>query len=230
MSTRWKNDNVQDDRPPKAGAPIVTAPNVMVRKPRLYLAYGSNLNVRDMRYRCPGAKTKGKVIWLQDARLVFRGVADVEIIPGHLCPAGLWLITPEDERTLDRYEGVGSGMYAKEEVDLGGGKSALIYLMASRGIYPPSEYYYNVLKRGYRDFKIPVKHLDAALEHSFEGKDPCEQTIARRKRQRNSSNQRRLVQIPEAVKLRRLQLRLQLDGAVDALPSPQETSEYGSTG
>ena len=108
-----------------------------------------------MRIVAPARDTKGKVIWLEDARLVFRGVADVEIIPNYVCPTGLWSITPENERTLDRYEGVAGGLYTKEEVDLGNGKSALIYLMSAQGIYPPSLYYYNCLKQGYRDFPNP---------------------------------------------------------------------------
>jgi hypothetical protein len=228
--SRWKNDNVQDDRPPKDGV-IWEAPKpqILQRKPRLYLAYGSNLNKRDMRIRCPGAVTKGKVIWLEDARLVFRGVADVEIIPNHVCPTGLWLITPENERTLDRYEGVAGGLYTKEEVDLGKGKSALIYLMSAQGIYPPSLYYYNCLKQGYRDFRIPFRHLEAARDFSFEGKEPCEHTIARRKRQRASSHQQKLVPMPEALAQRQLALRMQYDD-VDARLRQPETSECESTG
>lgn len=226
--SRWSNDNIQDDREPKPGVVWEPAkPQIMLRKPRLYLAYGSNLNKRDMRLRCPGATTKGKVIWLEDARLVFRGVADVEVIPNHVCPTGLWAITPDNERALDRYEGVSGGLYTKEEVDLGKGKSALIYLMSAQGIYPPSLYYYNCLKQGYKDFRIPLKHLEAARDFSFEGKEPCEHTIARRKRQRASTHQQKLVPMPERLAQRQLELRMRLDGVADQHSQPA-TSECGS--
>lgn len=38
----------------------------------LYLAYGSNLNLAQMRYRCPTAKVVGYT-YLPDRKLVFRG-------------------------------------------------------------------------------------------------------------------------------------------------------------
>lgn len=38
----------------------------------LYLAYGSNLNLEQMAYRCPTAKPVGQVV-LKDYQLLFRG-------------------------------------------------------------------------------------------------------------------------------------------------------------
>ena len=43
----------------------------------LYAAYGSNLNKAQMQKRCPKSKPFG-VIVLDDFRLVFKGVADME--------------------------------------------------------------------------------------------------------------------------------------------------------
>jgi|SRR5215831_6516082 len=184
-------------------------------RPRFYLAYGSNLDMRGMRERCPGARPvvdkhgRPIIIWLEDARLVFRGVADIQIEAGQVAPCGLWLITPENEAQLDRYEGVSRDFYTKETVDIGDGRTALIYMMTATGIYPPSQYYYDVIVRGYRDFRIPLKYLRAARFYSWKGKDPCEQTIARRRRQKNSSHQQRLVPMPESLKARQLKLRLE---------------------
>ena len=42
-----------------------------------YAAYGSNLNLKQMKSRCPNSKPFGKII-LNDWRLVFKGVADLE--------------------------------------------------------------------------------------------------------------------------------------------------------
>lgn len=39
---------------------------------RLYVAYGSNLNVEQMKYRCPTAKVYGMGI-LKDYKLLFKG-------------------------------------------------------------------------------------------------------------------------------------------------------------
>ena len=44
---------------------------------RLYAAYGSNLNKIQMRKRCPRS-TPICSMYLQDWRLVFKGVADLE--------------------------------------------------------------------------------------------------------------------------------------------------------
>lgn len=181
---------------------------ILVPKRRLYLAYGSNLHKGDMRQRCPGAKPAG-VVWLDNARLVFRGVADVECIPGYRVPCGMWSITPQNEASLDRYEGVAGGFYTKELVDLGEGREALIYMMTAQGIYPPSQYYVDTLRQGYKDFGLPMKYLNAAIFHSFKGKDPCEQTIARRQRQKQSSHQQRLVPMPESLARKRLEQRLE---------------------
>ena len=70
----------------------------------LYFAYGSNLNQEQMSGRCPDAKPLGKFT-LENWRLVFRGVADIEPHEGSLLMCGLWDITSRDEKNLDRYEG-----------------------------------------------------------------------------------------------------------------------------
>lgn len=181
---------------------------------KLYVAYGSNLNKRAMRIRCPGAKPLGKFM-LTKARLVFRGVADVEYSPDHEVPCGLWSINREDERALDLYEGVSSGFYSKEETIIlrykGERRNTLIYLMRSEGVYPPSQGYVDVIRQGYRDFKMDEAYLDAAIKYSFLKKDPDEQTLDRRERQRadTRARHRRLVEMPEAVALKKLELRRQ---------------------
>lgn len=177
---------------------------------RLYVAYGSNLHKASMQRRCPTAKPLGK-FYLTDARLVFRGVADVEYSLGDKVPCALWSVNQADERALDQYEGVSSGMYYKEEgITLkfaGRAQNALIYLMRSEGVYPPSQHYANVIRKGYEDFKLDESYLDAAIERAFAYKRPDEQTIVRRERQLETKRQARLVQMPEAVALRRLDMK-----------------------
>lgn len=146
----------------------------------LYAAYGSNLNVAQMRTRCPDAVPLGSIM-LTNTRLVFRGVADVIREDGATCPVGLWRITPRCEAALDRYEGYrpeypDSGMYRKEIVEVAGlpdGETEImLYCMNSTGIYPPSEGYYQCIVQGYKDFEMDRAPLRLALKHSHDEKRP----------------------------------------------------------
>ena len=96
---------------------------------KLYAAYGSNLNLEQMEYRCPYAVPLGTAE-LAGYRLLFRGgrdgsaVATVEPMGGGSVPVLLWEITPRDEEALDRYEGW-PRLYCKETVTVEfGGKPA----------------------------------------------------------------------------------------------------------
>src|SRR3954471_16290001 len=99
----------------------------------LYFAYGSNLNEAAMAHRCPKSRKVGP-FKLSRARLVFRGVADIEYHKTGKCPGGLWEITRECEKALDRYEGVNTGLYQKVYLkarirDTGQMKNILVYQM-----------------------------------------------------------------------------------------------------
>ena len=72
----------------------------------LYFAYGSNINLGQMEYRCPDASVVGPVV-LEGWELLFRrgGFATIAPKEGETVQGLLWSITPECERSLDRYEG-----------------------------------------------------------------------------------------------------------------------------
>ena len=80
-----------------------------------YIAYGSNLSVKQMAIRCPDATIigTGKII---DYKLVFRFHADIEKCRGSYVPVLVWKISKADEKRLDIYEGVAGGYYHQEEV------------------------------------------------------------------------------------------------------------------
>lgn len=140
----------------------------------IYFAYGSNLNIAAMARRCPDAVPLGSFT-LDDARLVFRGVADCVYESGGKCLGAIWQITPKCEASLDRYEGIGSGMYRKEIVPLEGidGEDSLMYYaMNSTGIMPPSKGYLDTIRQGYRDFRLPLRHLNDAVRSSWDKKAP----------------------------------------------------------
>ena len=141
----------------------------MIKK--LYIAYGSNLNVMQMAYRCPDAKPLG-VSSLEGYKLTFRGnrrgcgVANVEKCKGSSVPVGVWSISFADEYNLDVYEGY-PHLYEKEykEVVLDGEKvSCLVYVMTKgHVICEPTSSYLNTIREGYRDFGIDQKCLDDAV-------------------------------------------------------------------
>lgn len=77
---------------------------------KLYFAYGSNINLDQMAYRCPAAQVVGPVV-LEGYELLFRGnasgngVATIKPKEGQQVHGLLWRITPGCERSLDLYEG-----------------------------------------------------------------------------------------------------------------------------
>jgi len=165
----------------------------------LYFAYGSNMNVGQMAVRCPNAEPIGAIV-LEDWRLVFRGVADCIQEPGAKCSGVVWRLTPECEAALDRYEGVTGGMYRKEYIPIEpyeGETRMLIYVMNSTGIMPPPSHYYRGIEQGYRDFKLSLKPLRAALDASWDDKAP-----SYRERQRHMRNGRPPLEQPKAVKVK----------------------------
>ena len=75
----------------------------------LYVAYGSNLNVQQMSYRCPGA-TVAFTGYLINWKLLYRGshtgsYATVKRQKGSRVPIAVWNIDSKNEKALDLYEG-----------------------------------------------------------------------------------------------------------------------------
>jgi gamma-glutamylcyclotransferase (GGCT)/AIG2-like uncharacterized protein YtfP len=139
----------------------------------IYLAYGSNLNLEQMAYRCPNAKALGGTK-LNGYRLLFRGagcgaVATIEKHEGGSVPVLLWQITPTDEAALDRYEGY-PYLYRKEMVRVrfeGKWLSAMVYIMNDgRPLGYPSTYYYDVIRQGYMDARFNLSVLAQAVKDS----------------------------------------------------------------
>ncbi len=125
-----------------------------------YFAYGSNLNKKQMASRTPFATSLGS-FYIENWRLVFRGVADIEPHEGGLLPVGMWQITKPDEDALDVYEGY-PRLYRKEDI-LG----MMTYRMNSDRVMPPSEMYFDTILTGYRDFGLDEEPLWKALDESW---------------------------------------------------------------
>ena len=137
-------------------------------KERLYIAYGSNLNLEQMERRCPTAEVVGATT-LKNWRLRFRGgdhsaVATIERDKGFQVPALVWRIQPRDEAALDRYEGF-PFLYRKETlcVVVNGKRAyAMIYIMneAHHPYGAPSLSYFNTIWEGYKSagFDLDILH------------------------------------------------------------------------
>ena len=132
---------------------------------KYYLAYGSNLNKKQMKNRCPDAVPVGNCV-VNDYELVFRGVATIEPKPGASVQCGIWKISADDERSLDRYEGY-PRLYVKQDFWVtvkGKTVRAMAYVMTNgiRRLSPPSTGYLLTIAEGYDDFGLDDKPLSIA--------------------------------------------------------------------
>ncbi|MFZ7133197.1 MAG: gamma-glutamylcyclotransferase family protein [Eubacteriales bacterium] len=137
----------------------------------LYIAYGSNLNLSQMKHRCPTARVIG-VSEIKDYELVFRGsrysaVATIEPCEGSNVPVLLWGIQLEDEKSLDRYEGY-PNFYEKENMEIvlnGSTVSAMVYVMTSgHELGIPSKRYKRSIEDGYMDSGFDTDILENAVD------------------------------------------------------------------
>ena len=135
----------------------------------LYAAYGSNMNLKQMAFRCPDSKVVGTG-YILDYKLKFAYHADIIPSKGDKVPVVLWNVPELDFRTLDIYEGVKGGYYKRVTLPVktkkGIMKDAIVYVMCGEHEWEmPSESYYLIIKEGYEDNKISRKFLfDSVVE------------------------------------------------------------------
>lgn len=133
----------------------------------LYAAYGSNMNLEQMAYRCPFSRVVGKGI-IENYKLKFSYHADIVPSDGECVPVVLWEVPEYDFRTLDCYEGVKGGYYKRVNLPVrinnGNIKNAIVYVMCGEHEFSmPSETYYLIIKQGYKDNKISQRYLYNAI-------------------------------------------------------------------
>jgi gamma-glutamylcyclotransferase (GGCT)/AIG2-like uncharacterized protein YtfP len=133
---------------------------------KLYVAYGSNLNIIQMGWRCPDAKVVGlgKII---DYKLTFRRVATIEPEEKKEVRVAVWDVQDSDEKALDIYEGYPS-LYRKEMIDvlMDNGKTikAMVYIMNNGKPAMPSKSYLETIIRGYNDVGLDISYLTDGLQ------------------------------------------------------------------
>jgi hypothetical protein len=147
---------------------------------KVYAAYGSNINLEQMAFRCPAAQVIGKG-WLMDYQLMFLGttirdcgVATVEPHKGRRVPILLWAISPDCEKTLDRCEGWPT-LYRKETLPISGitwmlnditampvdvtEVPAMTCIINQGHPATPSVNYLDTIERGYRAVGFHLRYL-----------------------------------------------------------------------
>ena len=148
---------------------------------KYYIAYGSNLNVKQMKMRCPGATILGTTK-LKNYELLFKGsktgsYLTIEKKEGSTVPVVIWEVTESDEKSLDRYEGYPIFYYKKEmKLQYKGirtGKKrtvkAFVYIMHEENpVGVPSIYYMKTCIDGYDTFYFDKNILINAYKKSME--------------------------------------------------------------
>jgi hypothetical protein len=155
-----------------------------MKEKRYYIAYGSNLNVPQMRMRCPHATVLGTAN-LKGWELLFKGsktgsYLTIEECEGGMVPVVIWEVTATDEAALDRYEGFPSFYYKRDiRIQYRGvrtGKrrtvTAFAYIMhEDRPIGIPTVRYLQTCLEGYRHFGFDSRILMNAYLDSGRNQD-----------------------------------------------------------
>lgn len=153
---------------------------------KYYIAYGSNLNIAQMKHRCPTAKPVGTAV-IKDYELLFKGsrtgsYLTIEPKDNSSVPVAVWEVTESDEKNLDRYEGFPAFYYKREfRINckmLNGDKKmirAFVYIMhEERKLGTPTWIYVKCCADGYLDFGFNLKFLDEAIDKSTKGDETHE--------------------------------------------------------
>ena len=166
----------------------------------LYFAYGSNINLDQMQYRCPDASVYGQAV-LDNYDLRFRGsgVATVEPKEGACVYGLLWELTDKCEASLDRYEGY-PRLYIKQTLEVrtfdGRRVPVMAYIMNPelhlKPSLPPRDYYLGI-KTGYEQNGLPVGCLKYAFKNCLKecGIEPYPKKVQTKASQKKQQNQER---------------------------------------
>lgn len=140
----------------------------------LYFAYGSNMNFRQMRERCPGGRFLARA-YIEGYKFVYDGysstrkaaVGNIVPSPGDVVWGGLYEINDVDSNALDRYEGFPRS-YNKSELDArdenGHTLKSIVYLRSPRETGKPSSCYEQTIFEGARDCGLPEEYVEKYLK------------------------------------------------------------------
>ncbi len=142
-----------------------------MKNKNLYFAYGSNLDEKQMKERCPGSELLGAAV-LKNYRLDFTiysprwkyGCADVIKNAENEVWGVLYTLSEEDLQKLDKCEG-DPNFYRRIQVDIldkmGELVQAYTYEVVNKSPFQmPSSKYLNIIKEASRKFNFPQNYQD----------------------------------------------------------------------
>ena len=130
-----------------------------------YFAYGSSLNRKQMRERCPESKPVF-IATLHNYKLAFvgwsrqwrGGVATIRSFSGERVPGAIYEVSERDSRRLDKHEGypdTSNKLKITVTNEDGDPIEAVTYIKAGRSEETqPSPEYLAVIRQGYKDWGI----------------------------------------------------------------------------
>ena len=142
-----------------------------------YFAYGSNMNIEQMRERCPSARPVAKAT-LIGYRFDFSrksdrwngGVAGILPASTGAVEGVVYEVSAEDLSVLDGYEGVGNGRYRREAMTVqlqdGTRVAAWTYFANQEpgGPFPPSKEYLDTIISGAREHNLSGEYIDQLID------------------------------------------------------------------
>jgi hypothetical protein len=142
----------------------------------VYAAYGSNLDPHRMAQRAPASPVRGSG-WLRGWRLTFAGgdvgwdgaLSTVVEEPGGEVFVMLYDVPPQDEQSLDVWEGVDLGLWAKLRVrvhTLDGDVLAWLYVLDAYEGGLPSAHYLGVIADAAEAGGAPADYVERLRQHA----------------------------------------------------------------
>ena len=130
----------------------------------LMFAYGANMDIAAMARRCPRSKALGTARLMRHRLVATReGWLSVTRDAHSTVHGVLWDVALADVAALDRFEGVGEGLYAKiaqAVVAEGGPKRALVYVGANIGPGVARADYLAAVIAAARHWSLPTAPLE----------------------------------------------------------------------
>ena len=131
----------------------------------LYFAYGANMDRAAMAARCPRSTPLGRATLMRHRLTIMReGWLSVARAPAARVHGVLWDLALADVAALDRFEGVGEGLYVKAiqpVIGESGSRRALVYLGANAGPGRAREPYLREVLAAARAWELPREAIEA---------------------------------------------------------------------
>ena len=131
-----------------------------MKKNTIYFAFGSNMNLAQMAYRCPHS------IFIKKEKLsnwsfiiTNRGFANIVPEKNRVVRGCLWNLTKKDEETLDQYEGINQGYYDKKYMKVGEYENVLIYISKTKETGSVWNDYLNIITEGAKQIKLESDYI-----------------------------------------------------------------------